>query len=179
MNSLIIYGSQYGTTERYAKRFSEIVHFPAVTYESVNDLAQYGQIVYFGALYAGGIKGLRKIIKILPNGVKLMIVTVGLADVHDKENINNIRKAMAKQVPENIMKSADIFHLRGGIDYQKLSFRHKTMMTLLYHKAKGLPEDKKTAEVNAMIETFNSKVDFVDYVSLAPVIEAFQQKLDF
>ena len=107
MNSLIIYGSQYGTTERYAKRFSEIVHFPAVTYESVNDLAQYGQIVYFGALYAGGIKGLRKIIKILPNGVKLMIVTVGLADVHDKENINNIRKAMAKQVPENIMKSAD------------------------------------------------------------------------
>ena len=179
MNSLIIYGSQYGTTERYAKRFSEIVHFPAVTYESVNDLAQYGQIVYFGALYAGGIKGLRKIIKILPNGVKLMIVTVGLADVHDKENINNIRKAMAKQVPENIMKSADIFHLRGGIDYQKLSFRHETMMTLLYHKAKGLPEDKKTAEVNAMIETFNSKVDFVDYVSLAPVIEAFQQKLDF
>lgn len=179
MNSLIIYGSQYGTTERYAKRFSEIVHFPAVTYESVNDLAQYGQIVYFGALYAGGIKGLRKIIKILPNGVKLMIVTVGLADVHDKENINNIRKAMAKQVPENIMKSADIFHLRGGIDYQKLSFRHKTMMTLLYHKAKGFPEDKKTAEVNAMIETFNSKVDFVDYVSLAPVIEAFQQKLDF
>ena len=179
MNSLIIYGSQYGTTERYAKRFSEIVHFPAVTYESVNDLAQYGQIVYFGALYAGAIKGLRKIIKILPNGVKLMIVTVGLADVHDKENINNIRKAMAKQVPENIMKSADIFHLRGGIDYQKLSFRHKTMMTLLYHKAKGLPEDKKTAEVNAMIETFNSKVDFVDYVSLAPVIEAFQQKLDF
>ena len=175
MNSLIIYGSQYGTTERYAKRFSEIVHFPAVTYESVNDLAQYGQIVYFGALYAGGIKGLRKIIKILPNGVKLMIVTVGLADVHDKENINNIRKAMAKQVPENIMKSADIFHLRGGIE----SFRHKTMMTLLYHKAKGLPEDKKTAEVNAMIETFNSKVDFVDYVSLAPVIEAFQQKLDF
>ena len=179
MNSLIIYGSQYGTTERYAKRFSEIVHFPAVTYESVNDLAQYGQIVYFGALYAGGIKGLRKIIKILPNGVKLMIVPVGLPDVHDKENINNIRKAMAKQVPENIMKSADIFHLRGGIDYQKLSFRHKTMMTLLYHKAKGLPEDKKTAEVNAMIETFNSKVDFVDYVSLAPVIEAFQQKLDF
>ena len=179
MNSLIIYGSQYGTTERYAKRFSEIVHFPAVTYESVNDLAQYGQIVYFGALYAGGIKGLRKIIKILPNGVKLMIVTVGLADVHDKENINNIRKAMAKQVPENIMKSADIFHLRGGIDYQKLSFRHKTMMTLLYQKAKGLPEDKKAAEVNAMIETFNSKVDFVDYVSLALVIEAFQQKLDF
>ena len=167
MNSLIIYGSQYGTTERYAKRFSEIVHFPAVTYESVNDLAQYGQIVYFGALYAGGIKGLRKIIKILPNGVKLMIVTVGLADVHDKENINNIRKAMAKQVPENIMKSAD------------MSFRHKTMMTLLYHKAKGLPEDKKTAEVNAMIETFNSKVDFVDYASLAPIVEAFQRNLDF
>lgn len=61
---------------------------------------------------------------------------------------------------------SSVFHLRGGIDYQKLSFKHKTMMTLLYNRAKKLPEDRKTAEDRAMIETFNSKVDFVDYNSL-------------
>ena len=39
-------------------------------------------------------------------------------------------------------------------------------MTLLYNRVKNLPEDRKTAEDRAMIETFNSKVDFVDYSSL-------------
>lgn len=48
------------------------------------------------------------------------------------------------------------------------------MMALLYNKAKNLPEDKKTAEVKALIETFNSKVDFVDYNSLNQLMEAIQ-----
>ena len=69
-------------------------------------------------------------------------------------------------MPEHLLKMSSVFHLRGGIDYQKLSFKHKTMMTLLYNRAKKLPEDRKTAEDRAMIETFNSKVDFVDYNSL-------------
>ena len=45
------------------------------------------------------------------------------------------------------------------------------MMTLLYNKAKNLPEDKKTAEVRAMIDTFNSKVDFVDYSSINHIMD--------
>ena len=70
------------------------------------------------------------------------------------------------------MEKAAIFHLRGGIDYRKLSFKHKMMMTLLYKKAEKLPEDQKTAEVRAMLETFNSKVDFVDFSRLAYIAES-------
>ena len=51
------------------------------------------------------------------------------------------------------------------------------MMTLLYNKARRLPEEKKTAEIRAMIETFNQKVDFVDFDSLRPVVEAIGQTL--
>lgn len=72
------------------------------------------------------------------------------------------------------MKNMTVFHLRGGIDYGKLNFIHKTMMTLLYNKVKNLPEEKKTAEVKAMIDTFNQKVDFVDYDSLKPIVEEIQ-----
>ena len=35
-----------------------------------------------------------------------------------------------------------------------------------------LPEDQKTAEVRAMLETFNSKVDFVDFSRLAYIAES-------
>lgn len=72
------------------------------------------------------------------------------------------------------MENTTVFHLRGGIDYQKLNFVHKTMMTLLYNKAKNLPEEKKNAETRAMIETFNKAVDFTDYNALGPIMEAIQ-----
>ena len=48
------------------------------------------------------------------------------------------------------------------------------MMRLLYKKAKGLPEKKKTAEVKAMIDTYNRKVNFVDFSSLENIISEIQ-----
>lgn len=171
MSTLIIYGSQYGTTKRYADKFAEMTGFPVISYEDIKKLTDYERIIYFGGLYAGGVKGLKNTVKKLSPNTKLIIVTVGLADVCDKENINNIRSSIRKQVPEHLLKKSSVFHLRGGIDYQKLSFKHRTMMTLLYNRVKNLPEDKKTAEDKALIETFNSKVDFVDFCSLNTIME--------
>ena len=59
-----------------------------------------------------------------------------------------------------------IFHLRGGIDYSRLNFAHKMMMTMLCKAVKSKPEEEKTAEDKVMIETFGKKVDFVDYNAL-------------
>lgn len=166
MNALIVYGSQYGTTRRYAEKFSQMMNLPVTSCDNVKDLAEYDLIVHFGALYAGGVKGLKNTIKAMREDARLIIVTVGLADVCDKENTENIRKSISRQVPEKLLKDAVVFHLRGGIDYQKLSFKHRTMMKLLYNKAKKLPAEKQTAEVKTMIETYNTKVDFVDFDSL-------------
>ena len=171
MNTLIIYGSQYGTTKRYAEKFSEMTHLPIISYENIKNLKEYERVVYFGGLYAGGVKGLKNTVKKLFPDTKLIIVTVGLADVCDQENITNIRNSVRKQIPEDLRKDIAIYHLRGGIDYQKLTLKHRMMMTLLYNKVKNLPEDKKTAEDKAMIETFNTKVEFIDYNSLNHIVE--------
>lgn len=148
---------------------------PCTNYEELKDLVGYDKVIHFGGLYAGGVKGLKDTLKALSDGTKLIIVTVGPADVHDKENTDNIKKAIRKQVPERLYNEVVIFHLRGGIDYKKLNLRHRAMMTLLYNKAKHLPEEEKTAEVRAMIETFNSKVDFVDYDTLEPIAEGINR----
>ena len=172
MNTVIIYGSQYGTTKRYAEKFAEMTDLPIISFEDIENLEKYERVVYFGALYAGGVKGLKNTIKKLSPNTKLVIVTVGLADVCDEENISNIRSSIRKQVPEYLFKKVSIFHLRGGIDYQKLSLKHSLMMALLYNKAKNMPEEKKTAEVRAMVETYNSKVDFVDFSCLEQIAES-------
>ena len=172
MQTIILYGSQYGTTKRYAEKLAEQTGLPAVSYESARDLSRYTQVVYLGGLYAGGVKGLKQTVKKLPAGVRLILVTVGLADVQDKQNVENIRRSVRQQVPADILQNAEIFHLRGGIDYSKLSFTHKTMMKLLYNHARKLPPEKQTAETRAMIGTFGTQVDFVDFSALEPVIEA-------
>lgn len=74
---------------------------------------------------------------------RLVIVTVGLADVTDKENTDSIRKSISRQVPENILKNTAVFHLRGGIDYEKLNFKHRTMMTLCITRQKISPKIRK------------------------------------
>ena len=43
-------------------------------------------------------------------------------------------------------------------------------MKMVYKKAVDVPEEEKTAEIRAMIETYNKQVDFVDLKSLDPVI---------
>ena len=144
MKKLIVYGTQYGTTKRYAEKFSEIMETPCISYEEVKALSNYDVVIHFGGLYAGGVKGLKTTIKALPENTRLIIVTVGLADVSDEENINNIRRAIRRQVPARLMDNTMIFHLRGGIDYKKLNFKHKTMMTILYNKAKNFRKKRKT-----------------------------------
>ena len=169
MDQLIVYGSQYGTTQRYAERFSQLTRLPCIRSEAVKDLSCYGRVIHFGGLYAGGVKGLRKTLRALGEHTGLIIVTVGLADVTDEENLANIRNALKRQVTGHLLEKTQVFHLRGGIDYRKLSLKHKAMMTLLYHSVKNQPEEQKTAETRAMIETFNKAVDFVDFSALEPI----------
>ena len=48
MEKLIVYGSQYGTTKRYAEKFSEMTGLPCLSYENVKTLSGYGLVIHFG-----------------------------------------------------------------------------------------------------------------------------------
>lgn len=173
---IIIYGSCYGTAKQYAEELSKKTGIKIESYENIKSIDEYETIIYIGALYAGGVLGISKTFKKISNceSKKIIIATVGLADPMDVENINNIENGMKRQLSNEIYERAHIYHLRGGIDYSKLNFAHKIMMSLLYKKAKSLPEEKKTTEVKAMIDTYNQKVNFVDFSSLEKIISEIQ-----
>ncbi len=172
MKKIIVYGSHYGTTKRYAEKMSELTGLPAMSYEKVKSLSEYDEVIHFGGLYAGGVKGLKSTVKLLPQTAKLIIVTVGLADVSKKENTDHIKKAIGMQVSQDILDRSLILHLRGGIDYSRLGFLHKGMMALVHKKLKSIPDEQKTAEDWDMLETYGKKVDFTDFDSLQQVIDA-------
>ena len=173
MNSIIVYGSHYGTTKQYAEELSKRTNIKAISFKKFNQqINDYDNIIYLGALYAGGVLGMSKTLKKLNNisNKKIIIATVGLSDPADEVNKNNIRNSIKNQIPKEVFERAKIFHLRGGIDYSKLNFVHKTMMKLLYNAVKNLPEEKQTAENRAMIETYNKIVNFIDFSRLDKII---------
>ena len=175
MNNIIIYGSHYGTTKQYAEELSRRTNIKAISFKEVKEINDYNNIIYLGGLYAGGVLGMSKTIKKLNDvsNKKIIIVTVGLSDPTDEVNKKNIRNNIKNQIPKEIFEKAKIFHLRGGIDYSKLNFVHKTMMKLLYNAVKNLQKEKQTAEDRAMIETYNKKVSFIDFSSLDKIIDEF------
>ena len=64
MNRIIIYGSIYGTTEKYAIELASRLNCNAITYENVKNINDYDSIIYLGGLYAGGVAGMVKTFKI-------------------------------------------------------------------------------------------------------------------
>ena len=171
MSGIVIYGSKYGTTKQYAEELARRTGFEVKAYDDAYDINGYEPIAYIGALYAGGVLGMKKTIARLTGFQgEIVIATVGLADPTDPENVANIEEGMKAQLPKDVFESAHVFHLRGGIDYSKLSFKHKTMMKLLCKKAENLPEEEKNAEVRAMLETYGKRVNFVNFDSLDQIV---------
>ena len=176
MERIILYGSQYGSTRRYAEKLSEQTGIPAASYKEAPALADRQVIIYLGGLYAGGVLGLAKTLRgfSLQSGQKLILVTVGLADPNDPENRNNIRASLQRQLPAELLDRAATYHLRGGIDYQELSLGHRAVMALLYQSLRRTPIEKQTPENRALIETYGKQVDFTDFCALEPIIREIQ-----
>ena len=57
---IIIYGSQYGTTKKYAEELAKRTIIESESYEDVADIDKYNTVVYIGGLYAGGVLGMKK-----------------------------------------------------------------------------------------------------------------------
>ena len=172
MNSqIIIYGSEYGSTKRYAERLSEITGIEAANYKEVKDIGDYQRVVYLGGLFAGGVMGLKKTVGKMTSQQELVLATVGMTDPNETTYFEGIRKALKAQLPASFYDENKIFHLRGAIDYSQLDFKHRIMMKMFHSMMLKKPESELTADAKAMLETYGKQVDFVDYDGLKPIIE--------
>lgn len=177
MKQIIIYGSLHGAAKRYAERLAQITEIEAKSFKEVKDVAQFERIIYVGAVYAGGVMGLKKTAQQLSDGQEVIIVTVGMTEPTDPIYMSNIRNAIRQLIPARIYNDDKIFHLRGAIDYSKLGLGHRILMKMMYSQAKKTPDDKLTAEAKAIKETYGQAVDFVNFETLKPVVEALNLPL--
>ena len=160
---IIIYGTVYGSSKRYAEILSNKYNIEMKNFNEIKDINIYDKIIYIGSLYAGGVLGMKKTLNKLKDftNKKIIIATCGVADPLDQENIEAIRNNMKRQLKEEIFNIAHIYHIRGAIDYTKLSGKHKFMMKLLYKKCIKIPEEERTPDMRGLIETYDQQVDFI------------------
>lgn len=174
MNIAVIYKSNYGSTETYARWLAEDLNADLLNAGCVKptDLQQYQTIVYGGGLYAGGVNGISLLTKNfdLIKDKEIYLFTVGAADVTDPRNTNAIRSALEQKLPPAMLEKLHIYHLRGGMFYTKMSLIHRMMMNMMVKMLRKKPESELHAEDKIMLETYGQNVDFTDRESIIGLV---------
>ena len=174
-NTVVIYKSKYGSTRRYAQWIAE--EAPADLLEhaavQVDDLLKYDTIVYGGGLYAVGILGLSLIKKHLSqlHGKKIIIFSVGAAPPRE----SGIKDVMDGNFSHEMRSAVHYVPLRGGFDYDKLSFIDKILMSLLKVKIRRKKPENRTADEKGMLASYDHPVDFTKKSAIQPILDLIHQ----
>lgn len=180
MKSLILYHSQYGSTEQYAHWIKEELSSQSDCFDNLKkyDIEEYDLIIVGEGVYAGQLKTPKRLIPIIEKypDKRFIFFMVGIADMEDQENREKLYHDLAKAMGPAVEKTK-VFFLRGVLDYSKLNFKHKTMMWLLVNYLKRKPEKDLPKDADQLISTYGKKVSFIDKNSIKPLIRYAKEEL--
>ena len=180
--TIIIYDSKYGHTKQYVQWLAEELNADICKAKKLNahTLNDYATIIFGSSLYAGRSKAALMVLKHFKQiqYKKVVLFTCGVADVSKESNINSINKALDKVLTPEIRSRIAIFHVRGGIDSENLSFLHKTMMKMAFSFLSKKSEQELTDENRDLLAIYGKKIDFSDKKMLEPMIEYCRENQD-
>lgn len=147
MIKAIVYNSNSGYTEQYAKILSEETTLPFYNLSTAKTKLEPGtDIVFLGWLMAGKISGYKKASKLF-NIKAVCSVGMSLKDKKYTESIISLNKI---KVP--------LSYLRGGYNLNKLKFPQKQLLTMVIKKM-----EQSDAPINK-IENFVNKAQLQDTI---------------
>jgi len=160
MKTLVLYYSNTGFTQKYAKWIAEELSVDIVDAKQSHAgmLFDYDTIIYGGGLYASHIGGLQLIIKNLDRlkGKKIIVFTTGASPAKEETTFDIQNKNFTPQQQQIIR----FYYLRGGFDYSKLKPIHKLSMNAM----KFIVKNKKeiNPEIQQFLDAYDNPVDFTD-----------------
>lgn len=179
---IVVYGSRYGCTKRYAEHIAAALGCAAVPAQELRrgQLGGYKTVVFGGGAYAGSICGWKKIVRHCraalrrakgggANGQRWVLFVCGLADPSKEKTRRAAQVLFAKRLPAAAEKPP-VYCLRGDLDYAVLGAKHRLMMRMLVAWLRRKKE--RTAEDEQLMASYGGAVRFFDAASAAPVIAA-------
>ncbi len=154
----IVYTSNTGYTERYAKLLGELTGLEVYSLDNCDVLDKRSPIIYMGWLMAGSVKGYKKAAK--KYNIRA-ICAVGLCDTGSYDE--NVR--MHCKIGEDVAA----FSIQGGMDINKLKGMNRSMINMLTRfmdKKKDRTEDE-----DRMLYLLKTGGDYVSEENLKAVLE--------
>ncbi|MCI5774075.1 MAG: flavodoxin domain-containing protein [Erysipelotrichaceae bacterium] len=172
---IVLYRSLYGATKEYATQLANYCNFDLldITKCNINKLSKYEIIIFGGGLYAGKIKNINFLKKHLPaiKDKHLIIFTVGISEL-SLELLENIKIQNFSGLPKN----TPLFYCRGSFDFDKLSFVHRILCSMLSKQiAKKDPTTYETWE-KALMASINEKCNYIDFNNLKPIVNEMKNR---
>ena len=172
----VIYKSKYGSTKTYAEWIAKATGANLFEHSQISaqNLLEYDTIVYGGALYMVGISGFSLIkdnFDKLKNK-KLIVFSVGASPAR-KEALEEV---ITKNFTDEIRNTVNYFHLRGGLDYNSMNVKDKTLMFLLKKSIEKKKPEELDEDSKNLLETYGQKIDFTDERTIQPIIDCINSK---
>lgn len=169
--TVVIYKSRYGSTKKYAEWIAQELGCDLFDANKVNDdmLTSYDVVIFGGGLYASGINGIALIKNSFSSLLDkdVIVFTVGLADPEKTDFTSLIDKNFTSEMKERVK----LFHLRGSMDYNKLSFVHRTMMAMLKSMISRKPEKDLSEDDKGILQTYGQTADFTKKENIYPIVD--------
>lgn len=159
---LVIYTSNTGYTEQYAKMLAKALDTFAYSLDRVPECHRGKDCIYMGWLMAGGIKGYKKAKKLFKVRA---VVGVGMGP-DNPSLVPGFRESM------KIKSKVAVFYLQGGFDLDRLKGPYKLIMKLKIKEIAGrlgTKTDRTPAEDLTLAMTMGA-ASAVDEKNLAPII---------
>ena len=167
MKAIIAYRSKTGYTRKYAQWISEELRCDIKENASYDDIAGYDTIIYGGAVYAGGINGIRLITKNYDKLKEKRLVLFAVGSNPGREH--EMQPFWDKVLTAEQQKTIGHFYLRGGFDFGKLSTGDKVLMKML--KARLQSKKERTEDEQGLLDAYDTPVDFRDKENIRPLVE--------
>ena len=164
----IIYTTNAGSTERYAKLLAHETGLPAYSLaEAAKTVPANAEIIYLGWLMAGAVQGYAAAAKRY-DICGVCAVGMGRCGTQTEE----VRQK--NRIPENM----PLFTLQGNFDIKKLSGIYKIMMSIMVKTAgKALAEKQdRTPDEEDMLDMMQNGSGRVNAQNLKPVLEWYEQR---
>ncbi|SIK95693.1 Flavodoxin domain [Mycobacteroides abscessus subsp. abscessus] len=186
-NVVILYGSNYGFTERYSRWIAEDLRAletqPTVILspiaEATDELIESADVLIVGASYLGGfltgaptLRKRREAMAKVSHRVFFTVCFNGLA-VYPREYLDN---RVLKSYKEEIAGGRPAFHFRGGLDLSQMTRTHKTVLAGVRTAYKLKPHANEYDK--QMVESFdNGGGDYTNREDTKPLVATVAEML--
>ena len=179
MKPIVVYSSQTGFTEKYAKWISEALGCEAIPLKQAKktDLLSYDLVIYGGWCCAGSVNNLKWILDKVPslveNNKKFLVFAVGGSPIENPdlaEGLSNISNKIKEKLPKNTIDESifKLVYCPGGFNYEKMGKGSKIMMKMFLTMLKS--NKNKTQKDEEMIKMISSSYDISDKKYIEPIL---------